>query len=97
MIITDIKAANAAAGFFFFSKDTMRFFSSKVESKVYEGPGGVYFVTSEQMGEEGPRKYRVRRFEPETGRIVPPPGERFMEYATKESARECAKALAKGE
>ncbi len=43
--IADIKRANKALGHYFFEPDTMRFFNSRVGSKVY---GGRYFITSEQ-------------------------------------------------
>jgi len=48
MNIDEIKRRNADAGRFFFSKDTLSFFQSRVNSEVYEGPGGVFFVTSER-------------------------------------------------
>ena len=66
MTIQDIRTANQRAGRFFFSPDTMRFFKSRVLPTVFEGVGGIYFVTSEQfVGSEGaqPRRYTVRRVE----------------------------------
>jgi hypothetical protein len=42
--ISEIKAANKAAGLFFFERKTMRFFESKAFPYVY---GGRYFVTYE--------------------------------------------------
>ena len=72
MTINDIRDANESAGLHFFEPAAMRFFDSKVLPKVYEGPGGVYFVTSEQFhdGEyHAERKYTVREFNPENGRI----------------------------
>lgn len=68
--ITDIKATNADAGWYFFSRNTMRFFRSKIFPTVYQGAGGVYFVTSEQPGPSAPREYRVREFNPATGSVV---------------------------
>lgn len=58
--IGEIRAANKAAGQFFFSPDTMRFFDSRVESAVY---GGRYFITSEQ-GPHGRRRYTIRHASP---------------------------------
>jgi len=46
--INEIKKRNADAGRFFFAKGTLSFFSSRVNPEVYEGPGGVFFVTSER-------------------------------------------------
>jgi hypothetical protein len=70
--MADIRAANAAAGLFFFSRDTMRYFRSRVEGGPYCGPGGVFFLTSEQCGPHGRdgRSFTVRQFHPDTGRVT---------------------------
>ncbi len=47
--ISDIKNINAAFGLHFFEPATLRFFRSQIERGVYQGPGGVYFITSEQF------------------------------------------------
>ncbi len=63
----DIRMADRAAGRFFFEPSTMRCFRSRIGSTVYQGQGGIYFVTSEQfVGSQGtsPRKYSVRQFIP---------------------------------
>lgn len=71
--IADIKAANHVKGGHFFDRSSMRFFDSKILSTVYQGVGGVFFVTSEQFhgsrGYTAPRKYTVRQFYPESGDI----------------------------
>jgi hypothetical protein len=71
--IEQIKQANAEAGFCFFGPNHLRFFNTRVLPKVYEGPGGVYFITSEEFvspdGWAPERKYTVRQFDPETGDI----------------------------
>tara|TARA_R110000823_G_scaffold206825_3_gene337524 strand:+ start:251 stop:547 length:297 start_codon:yes stop_codon:yes gene_type:complete len=60
--ISEIKALNKKNGYYFFSKDTMRFFNSKTHRGVY---GGRYFITSEQFvpssGVAEPRKYTIRK------------------------------------
>jgi hypothetical protein len=60
-----VRAANAAAGHYWFERGTMRFFRSRVGRMAYRGPGGVYFVSSEQfVGSDGrahARKFTVRR------------------------------------
>ena len=43
-----------------FDPDTMRFFKTQMGRWGYRGPGGTYFVSSEQ-GPRMPRKYTVRR------------------------------------
>jgi hypothetical protein len=69
--MSDIQKANADAGRSFFSPDTMRWFRSRVSDEVYQGPGGVFFVTSEQ--DKGlsiyPRLYTVRQFLPENAEV----------------------------
>ena len=67
--ITELKEANRAAGGHFFDRDTMRFFRSRVVPIVYAGPGGVYFVTSEQFDDNSARKFTVRKFDPATGDV----------------------------
>lgn len=56
--ITEIKEANRASGYHWFDGNTMGFFRSRTESPVY---AGRYFVTSESMGYDYPRRYSVRR------------------------------------
>jgi hypothetical protein len=68
--ISAIRAANKRAGQHFFDPGTMRFFRSRTINYVYEGPGGVFFVTSESNGSDGnPRLFTVRRFWPDTSEV----------------------------
>jgi hypothetical protein len=62
--IEQIKYANKERGQHFFSRSTLRFFRSRIGSKVHRGPGGIYFITSEQFDERSARLYTVRRFDP---------------------------------
>jgi hypothetical protein len=68
-----IRAANKNAGFYYFEPSAMRFFDSKIEPRVYQGDGGIFFVTSEQFhgsdGRSAPRKWSVCKFNPETGDV----------------------------
>lgn len=91
--IDDIRLANRNAGFYFFSPDTMRFFRSRVGGTVYQGNGGIYFVTSEQFDYNSERLYTVRRFNPDTRGI-----ETASEFNTmsRYAANVLAKELAKG-
>lgn len=63
----DIRAIADHAGSFFFSRDTMRFFNSRVLSDVWPVESFVaaegnryFFVTSERHGDDAPRHYAVR-------------------------------------
>jgi hypothetical protein len=70
--IKRIKEANASAAKYFFAPDTMRFFDSHVLHTVYEGNGGIFFVTSERCtirNFSSPRKYTVREFDPLSGNV----------------------------
>lgn len=87
--IEEIKAFNEEKGKYFFSKDTMKFFNSKVETSVY---GGVFFVTSERMELDRPKRYTVRQVE-ESGNIKTIGS--MQQYSTLASARDEAKRLAK--
>ncbi len=68
--VNSIKQANQAAGFYWFSPDSMRCFRTKVLPTVYQGPGGVFFVTLDgQYDRNLPRRYTVRQFKPATAQI----------------------------
>lgn len=58
--VEDIKKANADAGQFYFSRDTMRFFASRVLGRVFvnDADPGAWFVTSEK----GPHDDSLRRY-----------------------------------
>lgn len=92
-----IHQANRDAGYHFFDRNTMRFFDSRILLYVYHGPGGTYFVTSEQFhptrGTSEPRRYTVRKFFPESGDI-----KSASKFATmgKREAQKAASALARG-
>lgn len=62
MTINEIQNTLRAAGSHWFDPDTMRFFGTKIESPVYAGLGGVYFVTSEDDFHRTSREYKVRQF-----------------------------------
>lgn len=66
--INDIKTAVRVRGSHWFDPDTMRFFKTRVLEGVYQGEGGIYFVTSER-GPNELRRYSVRKFAPETADI----------------------------
>lgn len=55
--MAEARAANKAAGQFWFSPDTMEFFSSRVETGLIRGR---FFVSSEVPPALGQRRYTVR-------------------------------------
>ena len=67
--ITDIKSGNKLAGYHFFDRAAMAFFNSRVYPKVYQGIGGIYFITSEKLDFADANKYSVRRYMPDTGKV----------------------------
>ena len=97
MYIDEIKQANARAGYYFFAPATMRFFRSRVSSTIYQGVGGIYFITSEQFvdsnGVRASRRFTVRQFNPITGMIKSVGDFNKLTYSM---AQKTAKNLAKG-
>ena len=71
MRIEEIKSQAERAGSKFFSPGNMKFANSRISSKTFVGPGGVFFITSESS-EHMARRYSVRRFDPQTSRITTP-------------------------
>lgn len=55
--IEDVIAANQAAGGHWFDPATLRFFRGRIETDLIDGR---WFVSSEQNGEDAPRRYTVR-------------------------------------
>lgn len=60
---SDMAQCNADVGQFWFSKDTMRFFGTRLLGAPASTACGVYFVSSEKPP-HGPRRYSVRKFDP---------------------------------
>jgi len=99
--ISGIKKANKEAGYHFFDEGALRFFNSRIDQKVYNGPGGIYFVTSEEFVDSNwksyGRFYTVRQFvtEGEFRGSINTIGE--FNRMTKYAANARAKELAEGE
>ena len=64
--IDEVKLVNAEIGHFWFTKETMKFFNSRVESELLKGK---YFVTSERQQKSEPKLYTIRKALPD-GSIV---------------------------
>lgn len=98
--ISMIKARNLARSeregtAYWFGKGETRFFGTKVERGIYEGKGGLFFVTSDGNPRfSAPRRFSVRQAMPD-GKIETV-GE-FHSYKFLEDARDAAKRAAKGE
>ena len=79
----------------YFDKDTMRFFNSRLSSKVHpsKAQDATYFVTSERHGyaDYEPRLYSVRRIK---GCTIDTVGT-FQQYQTSAQAHGAAKRFAK--
>jgi hypothetical protein len=87
-----IRRANKASGHHWFSPRTMRFFKSRVFRTVYQGTGGVYFISWEsQDGIDG--AFSVRQFNPGTGGVRTH-GE-VMSFKSRRAASLAAKAAAR--
>lgn len=89
--IAEIKEANRIRGHYYFSRETMKFFSSRVLPTIY---GGRYFITSEQdkyASSPVPRKYTIR-YAKDDGSIEKASG--FEEFSNLDEARRTARELA---
>lgn len=95
-----IKSCNAARGHHWFDRSTLRFFRSRVSRTVYQGPGGVYFVSSEQKSPAawgmgwGSRKFTVRKFNPKDCSVSTV--QDFQKFFDGREAAAAAKRLARG-
>lgn len=87
--INDIQEAMRAAGSHWWDPDTMRFFGTRIAGAVYQGDGGIHFVTSEKPP-HGQRAYAVRTYNPESNDI----SGKACEYATAKQAQAAAKRMA---
>lgn len=91
--INEIKQAARNAGSHWFDPDTMRSFGTEVLPSVYQGRGGVFFVTKDdQYRRELPKRFTVRQFDPTDASI-----DTFSElnqYADEDDAIEAAKDAA---
>lgn len=88
--LSEFRQANKTKGFHFFSRKTMKFFNSKIESSLLKGD---YFITSEQIEtSQGirPRKYTLRRANKDA--TVSTVGE-FQQFNSKQAAKEFIKTL----
>jgi hypothetical protein len=94
-----IKRHNAEVEHHFFDAETMRFFRSRVcAATLAQGPGGVFFVTSEADHTGTSRRYTVRQYDPKTGFVDSALGDdnSFQRFRTREAAARVAKRLAAG-
>ena len=88
LTLIDIKNNNKKAGRHWFDKDTMRFFDSRIESKLYSDNT---FITSEQQSYQHPREYTIR-IALNNGVDIESVGE-FQQFETLEQAREYRKTI----
>ena len=93
MTMADVKQVNKDAGYYFFSRDTMQFFGTRIVSALYKNNT---FITSDYTDfERNNRAYSVRVFHPETGIVdtakFPDGKSTFNKFSTIESARKFAR------
>ena len=89
--MADVRAINRAIGHHWFERSTMRFFNSQVESGLY---GGHYFVTSERMDLDRPKRYSIRVVKNDG--TIDTYGD-FQLFTNLQAARNSAKALARSD
>ena len=86
--MNDVKAFNKEKGFYFFSKATMQFFNSRIETGLLHGG---FFITSEQREVFTKRRYLIRKLNYQTGNI----NTILPHYDSKEDAKEALKKYKK--
>jgi hypothetical protein len=91
--MAELRKANTDAERFFFSPSTMRFFKSRVVSKLY---GGRYFITREWAGDMGGiHTVRMANDDASIDTVYSSTGEAHR-YWDIEDARAVCRALARG-
>ncbi len=93
--IQTIKQINREKGRFFFSPAAIQFFNSKIHNKVYQGSGGIYFISSIKFDEHTPRVYSIKKFNPGNGECKTV--KNYCGYLNLQEAESKARELAKGE
>ena len=88
--VKDIKRLAADVGYHWFEPATMRYFGSRVGSKVY---GGQYFISSEQYFHTEPRLYTIRKVTYSDGRMEIDTVGEFQQYATRAEAEAAIKQI----
>jgi hypothetical protein len=91
----DIKRHAEHKGSHWFSPGAVYFFKSRICGEAYEGPGGIYFVSSERFDGRCQRRYTIRQYNPQTG-AVSTYGE-FQGFTNARAAKKEAAWLATGE
>ena len=81
LTMANVKRNNKTSGWLWFSPGAMRFFRSKIESKLLKQK---YFVTSEQFEDDSPRLFTIRVYDSKTHQIDTV-GD-FQGYKTKDEA-----------
>lgn len=95
--VNEMQERNRAGGGHWFDPDSMRFFGSRILPEIYSGPGGVYFVSSEQPP-HGPSVYKVRSFNCATGGVDSVGGHDVESWLpSSAAARRLARRMAAGE
>ena len=92
LTIDDVITANKVNGYHFFDKSTMRFFNSRIMTKLNEGYliNNKYFITSEKFDDNSPRLYTIREYIGDGD--IDTVGE-FQQFRTVKEALEYAKGL----
>ena len=87
--ITEMKTAQKENGLHWFSKASMNFFNTKIETAAKDN----HFITSEYMENVSNKKYTIRRFKAEKFG-VDTIGD-FQQYATLKDAKQALKNIVK--
>ena len=103
--IAEIKRANTDAGMFWFSAETIKYFGSRVESRIYDPgahshdftEGTRLWVESTRNHDDTAREYRIARFNVASGDISYVSAQigqhRGLRFCTKAAAVQCIEGM----
>lgn len=91
--VSAIREVMTDAGSHWWSKGAMQSFGTRVLPTVYQGVGGIYFVTSEQPP-HGERGFTVRQYDAQKNSITTVGGAACLATRKQEEAKTLAKELA---
>lgn len=90
LTVADVRYKMNQGGSYWWSKESMRFFNTRVESTLMQGD---YFITSELSPYGHKRMYSVRHYD-RANNDIDTVGD-FYSYHSREQAKDCVKKLQK--
>lgn len=93
--VDQLQALNTVNGYYFFSKDTLRFFACRVYAEVWTRPEGWVFITSEKTGFDSSARAYTARIMSEDGNVDEFGGCSFGQFSSKRKAQRFIESVIK--